>query len=98
MDTAQIFTLLGTIVSVLGSTAAWNYYNERGKRARDNGYSELIVELKKRNNTLETSLFKLGEKVEQMHKTLTECKVEFGKLSAKYENLKVETEILRRNK
>ena len=97
MDTAQMYTLLGTIVSVLGSTAAWNYYNERGKRAKHNGYTELIVELKKRNNTLETSLFKLNEKVEQMHKTLTECKVQFGILSAQHENLKVETEILRRN-
>ena len=98
MDNSQLFTLLGTIVSVLGSTAAWNYYNERAKRNKETGYSELIIELKKRNNSLETSLFKLNERVEEMHKTLTECKVEFGKLSARYENLKVETEILRRNK
>jgi hypothetical protein len=88
-------TVLMTLVTVLGSTAAWNYYEkrllvkEREERDRDRERSEYKDDLRERVAVLETRL----KQSEDDKKTLQD---EILKLVEKIAALSVEVEFLRR--
>lgn len=95
MDQPTIMTVLMTLVTVLGSTAAWNYYEkrllikEREERDRDRERSEYKDDLRERVAVLETRL----KHSEDDKKSLQD---EILKLVEKIATLSVEVEFLRR--
>lgn len=95
MDQPTIMTVLMTLVTVLGSTAAWNYYEkrllikEREERDRDRERSEYKDDLRERVAVLETRL----KHSEDDKKSLQD---EILKLVEKIAALSVEVEFLRR--
>jgi len=88
-------TVLMTLVTVLGSTAAWNYYEkrllikEREERDRDRERSEYKDDLRERVASLETRL----KQSEDDKKILQD---EILKLVEKIAALSVEVEFLRK--
>jgi len=95
VDQPTIMTVLMTLVTVLGSTAAWNYYEkrllikEREERDRDRERSEYKDDLRERVAVLETRL----KHSEDDKKSLQD---EILKLVEKIAALSVEVEFLRR--
>ena len=95
MEQPTIMTVLVTLITVLGSTTAWNYYEkrllmkEREESQRDRERSEYKDDLRERVAVLEAKL----EKSEQDKKTLQE---EMLRLVEKIAALSVEVEFLRK--
>jgi len=95
VDQPTIMTVLMTLVTVLGSTAAWNYYEkrllikEREERDRDRERSEYKDDLRERVASLETRL----KQSEDDKKILQD---EILKLVEKIAALSVEVEFLRK--
>ena len=95
MEQPTIITVLVTLITVLGSTTAWNYYEkrllmkEREESQRDRERSEYKDDLRERVAVLEAKL----EKSEQDKKTLQE---EMLRLVEKIAALSVEVEFLRK--
>ena len=95
MEQPTIMTVLVTLITVLGSTTAWNYYEkrllmkEKEESQRDRERSEYKDDLRERVAVLEAKL----EKSEQDKKTLQE---EMLRLVEKIAALSVEVEFLRK--
>lgn len=95
MEQPTIMTVLVTLITVLGSTTAWNYYEkrllmkEREESQRDRERSEYKDDLRERVAVLEAKL----EKSEQDKKTLQE---EMLRLVEKIAALSVEVDFLRK--
>jgi hypothetical protein len=95
VEQPTIITVLVTLITVLGSTTAWNYYEkrllmkEREESQRDRERSEYKDDLRERVAVLEAKL----EKSEQDKKTLQE---EMLRLVEKIAALSVEVEFLRK--
>jgi len=95
VEQPTIMTVLVTLITVLGSTTAWNYYEkrllmkEREESQRDRERSEYKDDLRERVAVLEAKL----EKSEQDKKTLQE---EMLRLVEKIAALSVEVDFLRK--
>jgi peptidoglycan hydrolase CwlO-like protein len=95
MDQPTIITVLTTLTTVLGSTAAWNYYEKRllvkqkEDSQRERERSEYKDDLRERVAVMESKL----QKSEEDKKTLQE---EVLRLVEKIAALSVEVEFLRK--
>jgi hypothetical protein len=85
----SIWTILVTVVTVLGSTSAWRYYEKRAlKRERDEDF--LRVDFKDRVSKLETLLDESSREKDEMRNTILRLTEQVAQLTIKVEYLQKE--------
>ena len=88
MDTNNIYTVLVTIATVLGGSAAWRYYEKRAMhRERDEDF--IRHDCKDRISKLEALLESAAKEKDEMRKMIVD-------LTAKVAELKVTVDFLRK--
>lgn len=86
---SSVWTVLVTIVTVLGSASAWRFYEKRAlRRERDEDY--LRLDFKDRILKLEALLDESSREKEEMRNTILRLTEQVGQLSIKVEYLQKE--------
>jgi chromosome segregation ATPase len=95
MDTQNIATILVTAITVLGSSAAWNFYERRLKMA-----AQAAENADKNNHMFRDDLRErvavLEDKLERSYKERSELQNEILKMAESLAALRVEVEFLRK--
>lgn len=93
----SIYTILVAIITILGSAAAWNYYENRAKERRE---SDLFIknDCKDRIDKLEILLERASIEKDEMRKKILELTASISKLEVKVSFLENENERLKQLK
>ena len=82
----NLYTVLITAVTVLGSTQAWRYYEKRAEKKREDEL-EYKYDCRGRISKLEALLEEAGREKDEMRKTILELSTKVAQLTAKIEFL-----------
>ena len=82
----NIYTVLITAITVLGSTKAWDFWTKRLDKKRNDEY-EYRYECRSRIDKLEWLLTESSKEKEEMRKTILELSTKVAHLSSKIEFL-----------
>lgn len=93
MDTTSIYTVLITIVTVLGSTSAWRFY-ERRALSKEREENFLKDDCKERIIKLEALLEKSSKEKDDMRSTILTLSSQVAELRVKVEFLEMENQDL----
>lgn len=85
----NIYTVLITLVTVLGSAGAWRFYEKKLDKKRTDEY-EYKYECRARIEKLEFLLSESGKEKEEMRKTILELSTQLAALRAKIELMEKE--------
>ena len=89
MDSANLFTVLITIVTVLGSASAWRFYEKRAMRKeRDEEF--IRHDCKDRISKLEVLLHESSREKDEMRSTILKLTEQVSALAVKVEFLQKE--------
>lgn len=93
----SIYTILVAIITILGSAAAWNYYENRAKEKRE---SDLFIknDCRDRIDKLEILLERASIEKDEMRKKILELTASVSKLEVKVSFLENENERLKQLK
>ena len=89
MDTESIYAVIISVVTVLGSTSAWKYYEKRAELKRQND-NFLHFDCRDRISKLEALLEDSSREKEKMRTTILELTKSVSQLSVKVEFLEKE--------
>lgn len=89
MDTESIYAVIISVVTVLGSTSAWKYYEKRAELKRQND-NFLHFDCRDRISKLEALLEDSSREKERMRTTILELTKSVSELSVKVEFLERE--------
>lgn len=93
MDTNSIYTVLITIVTVLGSTSAWRFYEKRAiSKEREENF--LKDDCRERIIKLEALLEKSSKEKDDMRSTILTLSSQVSELRVKVEFLEMENQDL----
>ena len=96
MNSESIWTVLVTIVTVLGSTSAWKYYEKRAESKKDDD-NFIKQDCRDRIAKLEALLQESSEEKEMLRATILELTEKVAALTVKVEFLQKEnTELVQR--
>jgi peptidoglycan hydrolase CwlO-like protein len=91
----SIYSVIVAIVTVLGSAAAWNYYDNRAKDRRS--IDDFIkTDCNKRIDKLEILLEKSSKEKDEMRKTILDLTSQVSELRVKVDYLATENDRLKR--
>jgi hypothetical protein len=86
---SSLWTVLVTVVTVLGSASAWRYYEKRAlKRERDEDF--LRIDFKDRVSKLEALLIESSREKDEMRNTILKLTEQVAQLTIKVEYLQKE--------
>jgi predicted nuclease with TOPRIM domain len=89
----NLYTVLITLISVLGGTTAWRYFEKRAlKKERDDEF--IRVDCKERISKLEALLEESSKEKEEMRELILRLTSEVAELRVKVEFLTHENELL----
>lgn len=95
MEETSIYTIVVTLVTALGSTAAWNFYEKRLQiKAREEREEEKQKHLYR--DDLRERVAVLESKLEESHRERDELMARIIKMSESLAAMKVEIEFLRK--
>lgn len=94
MDTNSIYTVLITVVTVLGSASAWKYYEKRAMN-KERAESFMKDECRERIAKLEVLLEKSAMEKDQMRNEILKLTSEVSELRVKVEFLERENDELK---
>lgn len=98
MDIQQIYTVIITLITVLGSAGAWRYYENRAKR-KEKTENFMKDDCRERIRKMEILLERSSAEKEEMRKEILRLTEEVATLRVKVEYLEKENlELLRSNK
>jgi len=97
MELSSIYTLLITLVTVLGSAGAWRYYEKRA-HIKEKNENFMKDDCNKRINKLEEMLEKSSKEKDIMRQQILKLTSEVSELRVKLEFLEKENFQLRQNK
>lgn len=89
MNSESIWTVLVTIVTVLGSTSAWKYYEKRAEAKKDDD-NFIKQDCRDRISKLEALLQESSEEKERLRTTILELTEKVAALTVKVEYLQKE--------
>lgn len=89
MNSESIWTVLVTIVTVLGSTSAWKYYEKRAESKKDDD-NFIKQDCRDRISKLEALLQESSEEKERLRTTILELTEKVAALTVKVEYLQKE--------
>jgi peptidoglycan hydrolase CwlO-like protein len=89
MNSESIWTVLVTIVTVLGSTSAWKYYEKRAESKKDDD-NFIKQDCRDRISKLEALLQESSEEKERLRTTILELTEKVAALTVKVEFLQKE--------
>ena len=92
----NLYTVLITLISVLGGTTAWRYFEKRAlKKERDDEF--IRVDCKERISKLEALLEESSKEKEEMRELILRLTSEVAELRVKVEYLTHENELLHKS-
>ena len=93
MEINSIYTVIVTVISILGSQSAWNYYRERSlsKQRKENYIKD---DCRDRISKLEQYLTDSSQEKERMRVSILELSTQVGELRVKLEFIERENQIL----
>jgi predicted RNase H-like nuclease (RuvC/YqgF family) len=97
MDTNSIYTVLITLITVLGSTSAWKFYEKRA-RLKEKTENILMNDCSQRISKLEVLLEKSAKEKDTMRQEILKLTSEVSELRVKVEFLQKENEELHKRK
>ena len=86
MGTESIWTVIITLITVLGSTSAWKYYEKRAEVKRDDD-NFVKQDCRERITKLEALLLRSSEEKDEMRQTILLLTEQVAKLTVKVEYL-----------
>ena len=89
MNSESIWTVLVTIVTVLGSTSAWKYYEKRAEAKKDDD-NFIKQDCRDRISKLEALLQESADEKERLRSTILELTEKVAALTVKVEYLQKE--------
>jgi hypothetical protein len=89
MENQSIWAVLGTLVTVLGSSAAWRYYEKRSMQ-RDRDEDFIRHDCRDRIAKLEALLIASSQEKDNMRQTILELTEKVAQLTVKVEFLQKE--------
>ena len=89
MNSDSIWTVLVTIVTVLGSTSAWKYYEKRAEAKKDDD-NFIKQDCRDRISKLEALLQESADEKERLRSTILELTEKVAALTVKVEYLQKE--------
>lgn len=93
MDTNSLYTVLITIVTVLGSTSAWRFYEKRAI-SKERSENFMKDDCRERIVKLETLLEKSSKEKDDMRNTILTLSSQVAELRVKVEFLEMENQEL----
>lgn len=98
MDTSQLYTVLITLITVLGSAGAWRYFDNRAK-TKEKSENFMKDDCRERIRKMEILLERSSLDKEEMRKEILKLTAEVSELRVKVEFLERENlELIRSNK
>jgi len=95
MDSATLYTIIATLITVLGSTKAWNYYEKRALN-KEKAENFLKDDCRERIIKMELLLERSSEEKAEMRAEILKLTTEVAKLTVKVEFLEKENKELHR--
>jgi hypothetical protein len=89
MELSQLYTVLITLVTVLGSAGAWRYYDNRAKR-KERTDNFMKDDCRERIRKMEILLERSASEKEEMRKEILKLTAEVSELRVKVEFLEKE--------
>ena len=91
----SIYTLILAVVTILGSAAAWKYYENRARERRDDD-NFIKWDCRDRITNLEVLLERSSQEKDDMRKLILELTSQIAELRVKVDFLETENEKLKR--
>lgn len=89
MEIESLYTVIITVITVLGSAGAWRYYEKKADSKRDDE-NFMKYDCRERITKLETLLEKGSQEKDEMRETILELTKEVSELSVKVKFLEIE--------
>ena len=94
-DLNSLYSIIIAIITILGSTAAWKYYEKRSKERRDDN-NFIKKDCRDRIDKLEILLEKSSKEKDEMRKTILDLTSQVSELRVKVDYLATENDRLKR--